>query len=311
MSTPAVRARRTFWFGTYVAVCAIAFWLPLRDLIQTALSSDTYSHILVIPFVSLALVCMDRKQLFGTLDNGTLPAAALGVAGAALGAFTWRTASASPASDWLFLAVLSFLLFVWAGFLLFYGSSAFKAGRFPLLFLLLMLPVPGPLLDRFITWLQVGSADVADWIFRLSGTPFLRQGLVFVLPTVSIEVARECSGIRSAQALLITCLLAGNFFLRSNSRCAVLLAAAVPMLVIKNGIRIATLTLLAVHVDPSFLTGSLHRDGGFVFFGIGLIILLPLLLWLQRTEVAQPGHDRFPSTAAVYDAQSASGARPS
>jgi hypothetical protein len=34
------------------------------------------------------------------------------------------------------------------------------------------------------------------------------------------------------------------------------------MMVLKNGIRIATLTLLAMYVDPSFLAGRLHHEGG-------------------------------------------------
>jgi exosortase/archaeosortase family protein len=58
----------------------------------------------------------------------------------------------------------------------------------------------------------------------------------------------------------------------------------VPVLIIKNGVRIATLTLLAVRVDPSFLTGRLHHQGGFVFFGFAMLILLPLLWWLQKME---------------------------
>ena len=47
------------------------------------------------------------------------------------------------------------------------------------------------------------------------------------------------------------------------------------MMVLKNGIRIATLTLLAMYVDPSFLTGRLHREGGVVFFRMSLLLLLP------------------------------------
>jgi exosortase len=157
-----------------------------------------------------------------------------------------------------------------------------------------MVPLPGFLLDRFISWLQVGSADVAEWVFQLSGIPILRRGLIFVLPQVSIEVAKECSGIRSTQALLITCMLAGHLFLRTNWRRAALLAAAVPVMIIKNGVRIATLTLLAVRVDPSYLTGRLHHQGGFVFFTLAMLILLPLLWLLQKTEAAcldRPGRN--------------------
>jgi len=88
------------------------------------------------------------------------------------------------------------------------------------------------------------------------------------------------------QALLIICLLAGHLFLRTKWRRGLLLVAAIPVLIIKNGIRIATLTLLAIHVDPSFLAGNLHREGGFIFFALGMLILLPILWWLQKKRNA-------------------------
>jgi len=288
MATRTARKRSTIWFAAYATVCAVAFWAPLRSLMQVALASDTYSHILVVPFVSIVLVWMKRERLFRTLEPNRSSAAVLFCGGALLGAVGWRNPSLSAGGDWLGLAILGFLCLIWAGFLFFYGASAFKAGLFPLLFLLLMVPLPTFLLDRFIAWLQVGSADVAEWIFHLSGTPVLRQGLIFVLPQVTIEVAKECSGIRSTQALLITCLLAGYLFMRTNWRRAVLLVAAVPVLIVKNGVRIATLTLLAVHVDPSFLTGHLHHDGGFVFFALAMLILLPLFRWLQNADCGAP-----------------------
>jgi exosortase len=284
MATRMAIKRITIWFATYATACAVVFWAPLRSLMQVALASKTYSHILIVPFVSMVLVWMERERIFQTLERTRSSPVVLLCVGALLGAFGWRNTSLSAGADWLGLAILGFLCLIWAGFLFFYGASAFKAGLFPLLFLLLMVPLPGLLLDRFITWLQIGSADVAEWIFHLSGTPILRQGMVFELPQVTIEVANECSGIRSTQALLITCLLAGQLFLRTNWRRTVLLVAAVPVLIIKNGARIATLTLLAVHVDPSFLTGHLHHDGGVVFFMLGMLILLPLFLWLQKTE---------------------------
>jgi exosortase/archaeosortase family protein len=53
---------------------------------------------------------------------------------------------------------------------------------------------------------------------------------------------------------------------------------------VKNGIRIATLTILAQYVDSSFLFGRLHREGGIVFFVIGLLLLLPVFWLLQRGE---------------------------
>jgi exosortase/archaeosortase family protein len=57
-----------------------------------------------------------------------------------------------------------------------------------------------------------------------------------------------------------------------------------PLSIIKNGIRIATLTLLSLYVNPSFLSGSLHRDGGFVFFFLALAMMFPVLLILEKSE---------------------------
>jgi exosortase/archaeosortase family protein len=55
-------------------------------------------------------------------------------------------------------------------------------------------------------------------------------------------------------------------------------------MIIKNGIRIVTLTLLASYVDPAFLYGNLHREGGVVFFMIGLLLMVPFFWLLQRGE---------------------------
>ncbi len=101
---------------------------------------------------------------------------------------------------------------------------------------------------------------------------------------MNIEVAKECSGIRSSLALLILALLVGHLFLRKFWKQAVFVVAGILMMIIKNGVRIATLTILAQYVDPSFLFGRLHHDGGVVFFLLGLLLLWPVLWLLQRGD---------------------------
>jgi exosortase/archaeosortase family protein len=78
-----------------------------------------------------------------------------------------------------------------------------------------------------------------------------------------------------------------------------------PVSIVKNGIRIVTLTLLGVYVDPSFLQGNLHHDGGFVFFLLALALLFPVLLLLQKSEPR-----RTPPDAAIA-ADPAGGLAPS
>ena len=96
--------------------------------------------------------------------------------------------------------------------------------------------------------------------------------------------ARDTKGIRSSLALFITSLLAGHLFLRLAWTKTALTLIALPLLIIKNGMRIVTLTLLSIYVDPGFLTGSLHHQGGILFFLIALALLAPALRLLQKLE---------------------------
>jgi exosortase len=122
-------------------------------------------------------------------------------------------------------------------------------------------------------------------LFTLTGTPYLREEFVFTLPKFVIEVADECSGIRSTIALLLTTLIAGHLFLGSGWARLFLVLAIFPVTILKNGIRIVSLSLLASHVNPDFLIGRLHSDGGIVFFLMALALLAPVLNLLRFSEL--------------------------
>jgi exosortase len=184
-----------------------------------------------------------------------------------------------------------------AGFVLILGVNKAKSSSFALAFLLFAIPIPDALLNRVIYWLQGGSAAIASVIFDVTGVPALREGFVFHLPKLSIEVARECSGIRSSLALLILALLVGHFSFRPLWKQIAFAIAGFFMMLVKNGIRIATLTILASYVNPEFLFGRLHKEGGIVFFLVGLGLLWPVYLWLRRGEPSTPSPQPAPTVA--------------
>ena len=121
-------------------------------------------------------------------------------------------------------------------------------------------------------------------LFMASGVPYLRDGFIFHLPGMSVEVAKECSGIRSGLALFITALLAGHLFLRTWWKKVILVVCIFPIAMFKNGIRITTLTLLGTYVDPRILQSSLHQEGGIPFFIIALLLMAPVLFFLRKSE---------------------------
>ncbi len=271
-------------FAAFIVVSSLAFFFTLLNLVKYSLSNSSSSHVVLIPFVSLFLLYLERETIFANTSSSI----GLGIGLEVTGLFLFLVASRGPVpkeENWSLSVEVIALVFVWiAGFIFFYGIAAFKAGVFPLLFLLLMVPLPDPILNWIIHELQAGSTAIACWVFQGTGTPVLRNGFVLSVPSVTIEVAQECSSIRSSLALFITCLLAAHLYLRTGWKKWVFVLLSFPLSLVKNGIRIATLTLLSIYVNPDFLTGRLHRQGGVIFFVMALLMLLPVFWWFERTD---------------------------
>jgi exosortase/archaeosortase family protein len=121
-------------------------------------------------------------------------------------------------------------------------------------------------------------------LFRMLHVPVLREGYRFTVPHFTIEIAQQCSSIRSAAALLMTGVLAGHFFLGSNTRRIGLALITVLIAMSANAVRIVALTCLAVYVNPGFLFGRLYRSGGAAFSLLSVSVLLCLLALLRRSE---------------------------
>jgi exosortase len=277
-------ARKHGGFVAFIAISSIIFYKTLSTLTKFSLNDDSSSQIILIPLITFYLLYAERKRIFSITRKSIGSGAALALGGVIL----YWLASRGPIpqeGNWpLSLETFSIILIWSGGFLFCYGFIALRAGSFPLLFLLLMVPLPVVLLDRADYALQEGSAEIAYLIFRVLGIPVLRHGLLLSVPGVTIEVAKECSSIRSSIALFITCLLAAHLYLRTGWKMLLLVLLSFPLSLIKNGIRIATLTLLSIYVNPGFLRGNLHHEGGFAFFLVALLMLLPLFLWLERSD---------------------------
>jgi exosortase len=275
--------RHSIAFAT-IALSGIAFWKPLSRLLEYALSHESSSHILLIPIISIYFFIRQRQKMFKEIRWSAaagVPTIAAGASGLML---TQRFLSSSAGADYLFAATLS-IVTIWCGeFMLFYGVRAASAAAFPLAVLSFMVPMPESAMAGTIHLLQEGSTAVTCLMFKIAGVPYSRQGFVLSLPTISIEIAKECSGIRSSMALVITCLLAAKLFLRSHWKMTFLVLLAIPFAILKNGARITTLTLLSIDVNPSFLTGKLHHQGGFVFFLITLALMGAVVYFLRKSE---------------------------
>jgi len=176
----------------------------------------------------------------------------------------------------LFLSRVSLLLLIAGLVVLFLGWNYLRSVLFPFAFLILMIPIPAIIFNQITFPLQILASKVAAAVLPLAGVPVLREGNVINLPTMPLEVAEACSGIRSLLSLATLAIIYGYLMETRNSVRVVLTLASVPIAVAANSSRIVGTGLLVQYWDPSKAEGFFHAFSGWLIFVISLVMLFLL-----------------------------------
>ncbi len=283
-------------FTALFVVGVLIWWSPILATTRLACGGGEHTHILLILPITAALILSDLKARRNAFQPCVGTAVLLLSFSLCLVAFGYL----KPAfiSDELRLSVSMFGLVVWwlGSFLLCFGVGAFRHFLFPLCLLFWLVPFPAVALTSIIHFLQEQSAFAARMLFLAINVPARQAGVVVSIPNLEIEVAPQCSSIRSSLMLVISTMVLGHLFLRSWKRQLILTAATIPLSILKNGLRIVVIAELGTRVDIGFLDGRLHHNGGIVFFAIALAAVAALLLGLQRGETQKPVNLISPSS---------------
>ena len=283
-------------FSILIAISLAVWWSPLTSSFALALHDEQYTHILLILPISAALIFLGWKSPEPFKRPSVVLGSVLLVVTASVTFFMkWRVVAISP-DERLSANMLALVVWWIAAFIFCFGFRAFRRSLFPLCFLLWLVPFPNFALNPAVNLLQRGSAASAHLLFAAAGVPVEQQGVLVHIPGLTVEVARECSSIRSSSMLIVTTMVLAQILLRSPWRKALIILVAIPLSVAKNGLRIFVIAMLATRVDPSFLTGRLHRQGGIIFFLIALGTTF-LLLWILRR--GEKGNHGIRATRAV------------
>lgn len=285
-------------FLAATVILLLCFGFPLYQLVRFALGSELYSHVILLPFVSAYLIW--QRPPTRDPSGGPLPkiwAALLFAAGLGLGGWYWSvvlSATEHAPQDELALAMYSLVLLFWGLACWFLKRQTVRELAFPLGYLIFLAPFPVIVEHGLETLLQHGSAYTAHAMLEGAGMPVMRSGTAFRLPGFSMEVAPECSGIRSTLALFLVSLVAGRLFLRSPWRRGVLAAVVLPLALVRNGFRVFVIGELCVRIGPEMIESWIHRRGGPVFFLLSLIPFSLILYFLYKSDRPRPG----PSTSS-------------
>lgn len=276
-----------FWLFLYSLIVLTLFWPFLIQWVELSLGSELYSHMVIIPAICVYFAWISRENLpkrhpgdhflvFFLIAQGIIAAIGLRL--------QWGSRFKISENDQLSISIFGFVLVIWASFMLWQGVERFRHWKFPMFFLIFLVPLPESLLGFLVAYLQEGTADVTEWLFRIVGASYHRRDLTFELPHLTMVIAPQCCGIRSTLVLFISSILAGQLFLKSTWRKWLVVGCAVVLGFLRNGFRVFVLGYGTSNIDRSIIDSRLHSQGGPLFFILTMIPVFILVLFLARKE---------------------------
>jgi EpsI family protein len=263
---------------TAAALLAAAFlwtyYSTLQKLVDYWASNEMYSFGFLVPIISGYLIWVRRHHLRVLPANPSYGPGALVLASALTMLIVARASNTNVVEE------LSLPIAVIGTVLLVFGSRILQGLAFPLTYLFAMVPFWGFATDRLQAPFQLYSATVGVAALRLFDIPVLRDGVLIYLPQTTLEVAEVCSGINQLVAILCIGVPLAHMQIKSWSRRAIIVAAALIIAILSNGLRVAIISLFAYHgiTGPN---GDIH--GPYSIFrttlisGIGFLILFWLI----------------------------------
>ena len=252
-----------------ILLLAVGFSGTFQSLWRAWRENPNYSHgVLILP-ISAFLVWRMRKEIAAT---PTAPSWwGIGVIGlGVLIQIVGLRGDVTIFQGWAFLVVLVGLIWAW------FGWKMLVRVRFPIAFLLFMVPILPFLMNSVSFRLKVWAADGAVRLASGLGAPVVQRGMDLYFPTGTLTVENACSGLNSLVALMALGALFGHVASASAWKGWTLFLLSIPVAIAANVIRIASLSVMASVTDTETASGLFHDVGGFLLFGVALLLLFGL-----------------------------------
>ena len=252
------------WAAALIGILVLAVYCRvLVKLVTDWAEIPDFSHGFLVPVFAAYLVWTQRETLRKTKIAPTwsgVAVVALGLVVLLLGVYGAE----------LFLSRISLVILLAGLVLSFGGWELLKELRFPILVLILAIPIPAIVFNEITFPLQILATKLASALLQLFDVPVLREGNIIQLAAMKLEVAEACSGIRSLVSLFTLAIFYGYFLEKSPLRRTILALASIPIAIAANAVRIFGTGLCVQYWDPDKAMGFLHEFQGWVMFLVSL-----------------------------------------
>ena len=245
---------------------AIVFYPLYQGIIGSWLYDSNNSHGILVPFISLFLIWKKRTEL-------KLCSIIVDMRGLFLLFISLVLYIASYAGD-VTVAARSMMVFSLMGLVLYnFGKYIFKKIRFPLLFMLFMIPIPVSIVGLFSLPLQRLASDISAALIRMASIPVYQEGNMLYFAQTQLEIAEACSGIHSMMAMLMLGTIFVYLTRMSLLGAVLMIASAIPISMIANIARVTGTGILAHLYGAKVAKGFLHEFSGIAVFFLGLTLM--------------------------------------
>jgi exosortase len=157
--------------------------------------------------------------------------------------------------------------------LYFLGAAQLRAWWLPFALLVLSIPLPELILSSLALPLQFQASELGAALLRSRHVPVALTGNVIRIPGHELFVTEACSGLRSLTALLSLAVLLGGVSLRHATTRWLLIAVAIPIAIVVNGVRIFVTGFTVHFIGAEAGTGLFHATEGWAMFAAAFIAL--------------------------------------
>lgn len=265
-------------FALILALLLIAFWPILVGIYGSWFDENAYMEhgILVVP-AALFMAWDKRNSLQAIAPRASGWGVWLVLSGALF-------ACVGILTQWYWLSRMAFLVSLLGCLAAVYGWVMVRALAYPLATLLLMITPPTFLFERLTLSLQLLASRLGEISLEALGFSVLREGNILELVGIKLSVEEACSGIRSLLAIIFLCVLYNYFFVEGRRTRMILFAAAVPIAILGNAIRIVA-TGIASQYSPALVSGVAHETLGYITVAaaaVGVVLTHLLMKAVQR-----------------------------
>jgi exosortase len=158
-----------------------------------------------------------------------------------------------------------------------FGVRTLARNWFPLLYLALLLPLPGWVIDQFTAPLKLLVSVLSFGIVEPMGIPIVRQGVTMTAGPYQLLVEDACSGMNSLIGLIAITLFYIYLLRNAGWRYSLfLLCLIIPVAIVANVLRIVILILLTYHFGDAVGQGFLHVTAGLFLFAVALVLMFAI-----------------------------------